>query len=202
MLIILLARDVLSDARPAEKAHLLRVEETEIHRLANVAVGFLPRFADFEDFDRAELKAAPLHKRGHAVEQFCSMLDRGATPMVESVASRLDRALRFRNPGLGHHAHGLVRPARIKGRHPFAGRDFLAVDRERVFFAETSAHLAQRGFHLLLRLAMNEIDHRGVLVGVARRSVDRETVCRMILARRRLARGQRSALDQFVRFAQ
>ena len=47
--------------RPAQEAHLLSVEEAEIHRLANVAIGFLPSLADLVNFHRRKLETTPLH---------------------------------------------------------------------------------------------------------------------------------------------
>ena len=68
MLVAFFAEDVLGQRRPTEDAHLLRVEEEEIDRLANVAVGFGPRFSDFVNFERGEFEAAPIHDRCDALE--------------------------------------------------------------------------------------------------------------------------------------
>ena len=95
------------------------------------------------------------------------MLDRGATPMLKGRRRRLDRAFRLGNSRLRNLAHDLVRRAWIERCHPLSGRDLLAIDHERIFFAKLAARCAQRGSHLLLCLKMDKIDERSVLVAVA-----------------------------------
>ena len=50
VLVAFFAGHVLGQSRQAADPHLLRVEEKKIDRFANIAVGFRPRFADFEHF--------------------------------------------------------------------------------------------------------------------------------------------------------
>ena len=56
MLVAFFAEHVLGQARTAEQPHLLGVEEKEIDRFADVAVGFGPRLADFENFQRGKFE--------------------------------------------------------------------------------------------------------------------------------------------------
>src|SRR6266404_7568714 len=51
--------DLLGQAWPPEPSHLLAVKKTKIDCLADVAVCFRPRLADFENFERGKLEAAP-----------------------------------------------------------------------------------------------------------------------------------------------
>ncbi len=64
MIITFLAGNVLREARPADPSHLLRVKQAKIHRLTNVAVGFSPWFADFQNFQRGKFIAPPFHDCG------------------------------------------------------------------------------------------------------------------------------------------
>src|ERR1022692_367073 len=80
MLITFFTGHVLSETRPAAQSHLLRVKQTEIHRLANVAVSFGPLFADFENFKRGKFEATTVHDRGDALEQARAFLKRCAAP--------------------------------------------------------------------------------------------------------------------------
>ena len=68
MLIAFFAEHVLGEFRPAHDAHLLGVEEAEIHRLANVAIGFRPGLADFVNFHGGKLETTPLHDGRDALE--------------------------------------------------------------------------------------------------------------------------------------
>ena len=68
MLVAFFAEHVLGQFRPAHKAHLLGVEEAKIHRLANVAIGFLPGLAHFVDFHGRELETPPLHDGRDPIE--------------------------------------------------------------------------------------------------------------------------------------
>ncbi len=69
MLITFFAEHVLGQARTSDQAHLLRVEQTKIDRLADVAIGFSPGFANFENFQSGKFVAAPLHDVGGAFQQ-------------------------------------------------------------------------------------------------------------------------------------
>src|SRR6478736_3726232 len=113
MLIVFLARYMLGELRPSEDAHLLGIEEAKIHRLTNVAIGFLPWFAHFKNLDGGKLEASTFHDRRNPLEQLGTMLHRNAAPMIESPSRRFDRAFGFRNSRLRHFAYDLVRGARV-----------------------------------------------------------------------------------------
>jgi len=68
MLITLFARHVLGEPRETAQAHLLRVKEQEIDRLPNIAVGFRPRFAHFENFESGKFEPPPVHDGGDPLE--------------------------------------------------------------------------------------------------------------------------------------
>ena len=91
MLIAFFAEHVLRQIRPANDPHLLPVEEEEIDRLADVAVGFGPRLADFVNFECGELEPTAIHDRGHAFQELRAMIDAHAGPMFKGIARRLHR---------------------------------------------------------------------------------------------------------------
>ena len=68
MLVTFLAGDMLGQTRISAQPHLVRVEQTKIHRFSDVPVGFGPGFADLEHFDRGKLKPATIEDRRHALE--------------------------------------------------------------------------------------------------------------------------------------
>ena len=68
MLVAFFAEHMLRESWTAHEAHLLGVEKAEIHRLADVAIRFLPGFADFVDFHGGKLETAPLHDGRNALE--------------------------------------------------------------------------------------------------------------------------------------
>ena len=88
VLIALLAVHVLGELRPANQPHLLRVKVAKIDRLADVAIGFRPGFADFENFQRGNLEATTIHDGGDAFEQLGARFDRGAAPFLERGQAR------------------------------------------------------------------------------------------------------------------
>src|SRR5439155_19887416 len=69
VLVTFFAEDVLSEPRPADQTHLMRIKPAEIHRFANIAIRFRPGLADFENFERGELKTPAVHNIGGALEQ-------------------------------------------------------------------------------------------------------------------------------------
>ena len=93
MLIAFFAGHVLRQTRAADQPHLVRVEQAEIHRFADVAVGFRPRLADFENFQRGKLEAAALHDGGDALEQLRAFFNRHAAPPNECSFRSGDGAL-------------------------------------------------------------------------------------------------------------
>ena len=68
MIIALFARDVLCESRPADEPHLVRVKQTKIDRLADVAIGFRPGLADLKNFERGKFVTAALHDRGDTLK--------------------------------------------------------------------------------------------------------------------------------------
>src|SRR5436309_11457304 len=97
MLIAFLAGNVLRESRTPEAPHLLRVEAAKIHRFADVAVGFRPRFADLKDFDCGEFVAPALHNRRGAFKQARTLFKRRPAPFSKSRARSFNGAFRFRN---------------------------------------------------------------------------------------------------------
>ncbi len=69
MLITFFAENVLSEPRPADQAHLLRIKEAEIHRFADVAIRFGPCFADLENLQRRKFVATAMHDVCSALKQ-------------------------------------------------------------------------------------------------------------------------------------
>ena len=69
MVIAFFAWNVLCEPRAPEAPHLRRVEAAKIHRLPDIAIGFSPWFADFEDLDRRELIASAFHDCRGAFKQ-------------------------------------------------------------------------------------------------------------------------------------
>jgi len=59
---------MLSQTRISAQPHLVRIEETKIHRFSDVAVGFGPSFADLEHFDCGKFKPATIENRSHPFE--------------------------------------------------------------------------------------------------------------------------------------
>src|SRR4051794_22797751 len=135
MLITFLAEHVLGQPRPPPQAHLLSVEETEIDCLADVAVGFSPRFSDFKNLKRGKLKAAPVKNLSYAFEQLGAIFERTPAPSAECSSSGLHRSFCFGDAGLDHCAHHLMRTARINRRNRFASPDTVAANYQRVFLA-------------------------------------------------------------------
>ncbi len=158
---------MLGQAGPAHQAHLLGIKEAEIHRLADVAVGFRPRLAHFKDLEGAKLETAAFHDGGDAFEKLCAFFERGGTPARPGGTGRGHGALRFLEPAGGDLADNLGRLPGVHGGEIFAGRKFFAADHERIFFAEAVSNLAQGRAHLFLVLRVDEVDHGRVFVGVA-----------------------------------
>ena len=161
----------------------MRVKQTEIHRLANVAVGFGPGLADFENFERGKFVAATIHDRGDALEQARALFKRSPTPFPECGHGGFERALRFRNSRFGLVANDLVGFTRVYRSDRFVRPNFVAADDERIFLAESLPDFAQGRAHLLLGFAINEIHERGIFVGVARRRVTRCAIACMSILR-------------------
>ena len=179
MLIAFFARHVLRESRETAQAHLVRVKEQEIDRLADVAVGFGPRFAHFKNFKGRKFETPAIHDGGNALEQFSSMLDADAAPMVERFARRRDRGFRLRNSSFSHGADDLIGRAWIDGVNEAAGPNFLAVDDNGIFLTQTAAHFAESVPHFFLAAAVDEIYERRVFVRVSGRSVERGAVAGM-----------------------
>ena len=63
VIVAFFTRNVLGQARPSDPSHLLGIKETKIDCLADIAVRFRPRFADFENLECGELEATAVHDR-------------------------------------------------------------------------------------------------------------------------------------------
>ena len=87
----------------------MRVKQTKVYRLANVAVGFHPCFTDFVNFERGKLKPAAMHDVGCALEQPAARFNRGPAPFFVRFARRFYRTLGFRNSRFGDVADYFVR---------------------------------------------------------------------------------------------
>ena len=136
MLIAFFAENVLGQARATEQPHLLRVEETEIDRFADIAISFRPCFADLVNFQRGKLVAPALHDRRDALEQLRAFFDTARGPPDECSFAATMARFRFRNSASCDWHRRLGRDGRIDGSDRVVGPDFLAVDDERIFLAE------------------------------------------------------------------
>src|SRR6266480_7357368 len=67
VVVAFLAGNPLCKLRAAETAHLLRVKAAKINRFADIGIGFIPRFAHFEDFNRREFVSPPFQNIGGAL---------------------------------------------------------------------------------------------------------------------------------------
>ena len=140
MLIALFTWNLLRESRPADRSHLVRIETTEIHRLANVAIGFGPWFSDFKNFNRREVESTPIEYRRHAFEQLAALLERRTTPGFESIMRRLQGQVRFRNSRFGNIADNFIRLTWIQGRHQLVRPNFSSTNGERVFLSKAGPY--------------------------------------------------------------
>ena len=69
MIITFLAGNLLRQTRSSNPPHFLGVEKAKVDCLANVPVGFRPRFADLKNFQRGKLETAALHDGRCAFQQ-------------------------------------------------------------------------------------------------------------------------------------
>src|SRR6266480_5266898 len=150
MLVAFFAENMLGQTWISAQPHLLRVEETKIHRFADVAVSFGPGFADLENFDCGKLETSAIENRGHSFKQLAAFFEWRAAPRFKRAPRRFHCALRFGNSGLGDQAEDLIRRARIERRQQLVGPNFFAIDHEWVLLSEASAHFAQRAAHFFL----------------------------------------------------
>src|SRR2546430_6300172 len=119
MLVTFLAGNVLGQPRLSEASHLMRVEETKIHCFADVPVGFGPRFADLENFDRRKFEPATIEDGGHALEQLAAFFEWRAAPRLKRASRRFRCALGFGNSGLSNQANDLIdrKSTRLNSSH-------------------------------------------------------------------------------------
>src|SRR5204863_4766216 len=167
MLVTFLAGNVLGQPRFSEESHLMRVEETKIHCFADVPVGFGPRFADLENFDRRKFEPATIEDGGHTLEQLAAFFEWRAAPRLKRASRRFRCALGFGNSGLSNQANDLIWRARIQRRQQLVGPNFFAINHDWVLLSETRTHFAQSGAHFFLGLGINKICQRSILVGIA-----------------------------------
>src|SRR5262249_10827170 len=142
MVITFFTGDLLSKLRSSKSAHLLRVESAEIDGLADVGVGFGPRFGNFKNFDSRAFIAAPIQNVGRPLEQTCPLFKRRPSPCFECCSRSLNGALGFGNSCFGSVTDNLGRLARINRWRQIIGPNLFASDVERMFFAEALARLA------------------------------------------------------------
>ena len=194
MLIAVLTGNVLREPRTPEAPHLRCVKAAKIHRFADVAVSFSPRFADFKNLDCGEFVAPAFHNRRGAFKQARTLFKRRQAPFSKCRARNFNGAFRFRNSPFRNITNNLFRRAGINRRRQFIGPNFFATNHQRIFFAEAAAHFAQRRAHFVLALFINEIHKRRVLVNIAGRGVKGSAVFTMsilICNRRRRCSGGR-----------
>src|SRR5436190_23802533 len=103
MLVAFFAENMLGQTWISAQPHLLRVEETKVHRFADVAVSFGPGFADLENFDCGKLETSSIENRGQALKQLAALFERRAAPRSKRAPRRSRCALRHGNSGLGYH---------------------------------------------------------------------------------------------------
>src|SRR5947207_14035188 len=114
MLVAFFAENMLGQTWISAQPHLLRVEETKIHRFADVAVSFGPGFADLENFDCGKLETSAIENRSDALKQLAALFERRAAPRFKRAPRCFYGVLRFWNPGLGDEPNDLIRRARIE----------------------------------------------------------------------------------------
>ena len=85
MLIALFTWNVLRESRPTDQSHLVRIETAEIHRLANVAVGFGPWLANLENLDSGKFKSAAVQDCRDTLQKLTALFERHATPGFKSI---------------------------------------------------------------------------------------------------------------------
>ena len=101
------------------------------------------------------------------------MLDTHAAPIFERFLGRRDGLLRVLDMGFRHRADHLRWRAGIDRVDQVIGPDLLAVNHERIFLTKPGAHFADRAPHSLAAFLVDEIYQRRILVGVARRRLER-----------------------------
>src|SRR4029078_8643237 len=100
----------------SESPHLLRVKRAEIDGFADIAVGFRPRLADFENFYCRKFIETALENLSCTLQQPRSLLDRRPSPFFECRARSFNRTLGFVDASLGSLAHNLGRLGWINRR--------------------------------------------------------------------------------------
>ena len=176
MLITFFAEDVLRQAWRPEQSHLLRIKQAKVHRFTNVAVRFRPRLSNLEDLERGKFVTAFAHEGSGTLEHSRALLEWSGAPFPKRGAGGPDHAFRFWNSRLGDVADNFLRYAGIDRCDRFPRAHPFAVNDERIFFAELSAHLRQRGPHFFLVFVMDEIHQGGVFVSVSRRRLDSSAI--------------------------
>ena len=171
MIITFLAGNLLCEPRPPEASHLLRIKTTKIHRLADVAVGFVPWFAYFENFDCREFVSPAFHDVGGTLQQPRALFERRPAPFTKCRARSFDGAFGFGNSCFSGVSDNLSRLTGINRWRQIIGPNFFATDDERMFLTEAFAHFAQCALHLVLAVFVNEIHKRRVLVNIAGRGL-------------------------------
>jgi len=81
--------------------------------VADISIGFIPRFAHFEDFNRREFVSPPFQNIGGALQQARPFFDRCPAPFGKRLARSFDGPFSFGNSRFRSVTDNLVRSARI-----------------------------------------------------------------------------------------
>src|ERR1051326_3583381 len=166
MMIAFFPGNLLRELRASEPAHLLRVEPAKIDRLANIAIGFIPSLAYFEDFDRRELVAPTLPDVGRAFPETCSFFKWRPAPSAKCRTRSFHGAFGFGNPCFGPVTDDFVRSARIDRWRQLIGPGLFTPDDERILFPKAFAYFAQCALHFFLVVFVSEIHKRCISIHV------------------------------------
>src|SRR5712671_1130810 len=167
MMITFFAWHLLREFWASESAHLLRVERAKIDCFADIAVGFRPRLADFENFYCREFVAPAPQDVGRALQQLRSLLERRPSPFFECRTRSFNGTLGFVYPSFRSVADNLRRRGWINRRRQIVGPNFFPSDVQRTFFAEALSRFAQCALHFVLAVFVNETHKRCVSETIA-----------------------------------
>src|SRR4029077_4981536 len=109
MIITFFARHLLCEFWAPESPTFLRVDPAEIDRFADIAVGFRPCLADFENFYCRQLVAPAFQDVGRAFQQLRSLLYWRPPPFFECRACSFNGTLCFVDASFGSVTDNLCR---------------------------------------------------------------------------------------------
>src|SRR4051812_10619078 len=128
MVITFFARHLLRELWATESPHLLRVEPAEIDCFANIAVGFRPWLADFENFYCRKFVTPALQYVGRALQQSRPLFDRRPSPFFECSTRSFNGTLRLVDSRFGSITDDLGRFGWIDRRRQIIGPNLFASD--------------------------------------------------------------------------